>query len=124
MPVQYKYIDLGYIENIAEGKNEIIIELIEIFKKQALEYIEKMNQYLSEENLDALGKITHKAKASAAIMGMTKLAADLKIFEITTKTEKNTLKFADQIKDFECSFRNAIIESDQYISDNKGKAKS
>lgn len=106
---------MGYLEKMSGGKKELIGEMIEIFKKQVPEFIEKMNQYTVEENWKALGKITHKAKASAAIMGMTKLSADLKRFELLTGTEKNQMVFTRMINDFENRFQNAIKELNQYL---------
>lgn len=89
--------------------------MIDIFKKQVPEFIDKMHDYAASEDWKALGKISHKAKASAAIMGMTKLATDLKAFELMTNTQDNKLYFIDRIRDFENRFNNAMIELDNYV---------
>lgn len=97
------------------GKKELIYEMIAIFKNQVPEFLDKMHEYITREDWKSLGKISHKAKASAAIMGMTKLAADLKALELMTNTLDNKLVFINKIKDFETRFRNAMVELDEYV---------
>jgi HPt (histidine-containing phosphotransfer) domain-containing protein len=115
MPHHYKYIDMGYLEEMSSGKQELIYEMIGIFIKQVPEFIEKMEASIAEENWTALGKISHKAKASAAIMGMTKLADDLKAFELMTNTKINKQDFVKKVNDFETRFQNGIKELENYI---------
>jgi HPt (histidine-containing phosphotransfer) domain-containing protein len=50
-----------------------------------------MHQLADQEKWEELGKLAHKAKASASIMGMSDLAAELKQLEqltIVTRTKK------------------------------------
>lgn len=115
MPHQFKYIDLGYLEEMSGGKQELIFEMIEIFIKQVPEFFDKMKENIDEENWIALGKISHKAKASAAIMGMTELADDLKAFELMTNTKINKLDFTKKVNDFETIFQKSIEELEKYI---------
>lgn len=119
MPPQFKYIDMGYLEEMSGGKQDLIFEMIEIFINQVPEFFEKMKEYIDEENWTALGKISHKAKASAAIMGMTKLADDLKEFELMTNTKINKLDFTKKVNNFETRFQNAVKELENYISQSQ-----
>jgi HPt (histidine-containing phosphotransfer) domain-containing protein len=121
MPHQYKYIDMGYLEEMSAGKQELIYEMVGIFIKQVPEFIEKMKEYIAEENWTALGKISHKAKASAAIMGMTNLADDLKAFELLTNTRINKTDFKKKVNDFEKRFQNGIKELEKYILQSQTK---
>jgi hypothetical protein len=77
-----------------------------------------MRRYLKEENWKALGKICHKAKASAAIMGMNQLASDLKGFELMTNTRENRSQYDQYISDFDNRFQGAIRELDIYLLKN------
>ena len=95
--------------------------MVGIFIKQVPEFIEKMKEYIAEENWTSLVKISHKAKASAAIMGMTNLADDLKAFELLTNTRINKTDFKKKVNDFEKRFQNGIKELEKYILQSQTK---
>lgn len=114
----FQFIDMTYLEEMSGGKKELIVEMISIFKKQVPDFIDTMRVYVKEENWKALGKISHKAKASAAIMGMNQLAADLKAFELMTNTRENTSQYDKYISHFDNRFQGAIRELDIYLLNN------
>jgi HPt (histidine-containing phosphotransfer) domain-containing protein len=114
----FQFIDMAYLEEMSGGKKELIVEMIGIFKKQVPEFIDTMRRYVKEGNWKALGKISHKAKASAAIMGMNQLAADLKAFELMTNIRENRLLYEQYISDFDNRFQGAIKELDIYLFNN------
>ncbi len=89
---KYEHVDLTYLEDMSNGNTRVMVEMIEIFNSQVPELISKMKEYLQEEKLDALSRLAHKAKASAFIMGMREVAEDLKLLEISAKTDKKVEK--------------------------------
>lgn len=114
--MNYNYIDLTYVNEIAEGNNELIKELITIFKSQVDEYITEFNQHLEDKNWQSLGALAHKAKSSAAVMGLKTLADDLKRLEIMAKEGNETHLYPEIVKDYESITKNAIIELDEHAS--------
>jgi HPt (histidine-containing phosphotransfer) domain-containing protein len=116
MEKKYKYIDLTYIKEIAEGNNELIVELVDIYKLQVKEYIVDFNKFLESKNWDSLGALAHKSKSSAAVMGLNALASDLKELEILAKNHSETETYLNYIKKFEEISNNAVAELDNYIS--------
>ena len=81
-----KYVDLTYLEGIADGDTSIIKELVEIFLDQMPEFTEGFDQNLKEKNWLKVAAIAHKAKSSVVSMGMQELGnIDLKNLELLAK---------------------------------------
>ncbi len=111
MNVKYEHVDLTYLEDMSNGNTRVMLEMIEIFNCQVPELIEKMKAYLDEENWDALSRLAHKAKASAFIMGMKEVAADLKSLEVTAKKgDKSTTSYRFLVSGIEKRFSCAMEE--------------
>jgi HPt (histidine-containing phosphotransfer) domain-containing protein len=83
---QYKYVDLTYLEGIAEGDNGIVKELIEIFIDQMPEFTNGFEVNLKDKNWLKIAALAHKAKSSVISMGMSELGnVDLKNLELLAK---------------------------------------
>ncbi len=86
MEAKMKYVDLTYLEGIADGDTGIIKELVEIFLDQMPEFTEGFDQYLKEKDWLRIAAIAHKAKSSVVSMGMQDLGNnDLKNLELLAK---------------------------------------
>ncbi len=81
-----KYVDLTYLEGIADGDTSIIKELVEIFLDQMPEFTEGFDFNLKEKDWLKIAAIAHKAKSSVVSMGMQELGnIDLKNLELLAK---------------------------------------
>lgn len=103
MSQKFTYADLEYLESMSLG-NEMIAEMIDLFVQQVPEFTEGLTSLLASGDYPALGALAHKAKSSAAAMGMNSTAADLKTLELTAKAgeEKENYpvliqRFIDQV---------------------------
>ena len=102
--------DLTYLTNMAGGNTGIVKEMIGIFIEQVQEYIVDMQRHLAEKDYISMGRLAHKAKSSVAIMGMTELAADLKILELISKESVDIEKYPDFVTRFVSQCQLAIVE--------------
>ncbi len=86
MSEKYKYVDLSYLEGIAEGDKDIIKELVEIFLDQMPEFTEGFADSFQDKDWLKIAAIAHKAKSSVVSMGMNDLGnRDLKNLELLSK---------------------------------------
>jgi HPt (histidine-containing phosphotransfer) domain-containing protein len=108
--MRFKYIDLKYLNEISDGKKDLMMEMVQIFNSEVPGYIRSMNQYYESGNWEALGKLSHKAKASASIMGMKQLASDLKDLELLAQEQKDTRLYPALLKSIEDQFLAAMEE--------------
>lgn len=115
--MEYKYINISYIESVTGGDKEIVSDLVNLFREQVAEISNEMKSLLEKRDYYAIGLLAHKAKSSVAIMGMSEMAALLKTFELEAKESMNTEKYASYISSFESDAKKALIELDSYLKD-------
>ena len=105
-------IDLSYLKSVTDGDEELIKELVDIFKTQVPEYLVEFNEAFEQKDTDALSKIAHKSKSSVAIMGLSELANKLSELEGKAKDGDFSEDFRTYITDFEKQCNEAIVELD------------
>ncbi len=104
MSEQCKYVDLSYLEGIADGDKGIVKELVEIFLDQMPEFTDGFADSLKDKDWLKIAAIAHKAKSSVVSMGMHELGNnDLKNMELLAK----------QIRILDLKKKNSITESQQ-----------
>jgi len=113
--MEYKFINTEYLEMVAGGDNELLKELIGMFRDQVAEFNAEMSLLYNEKNYQALGRLAHKAKSSVAIMGMDSLANMLKTFELQAVDGKNPEKYEAYISRFENETQGALDELDNLV---------
>ena len=102
--------DLSYLEQMTEGDQGLIKELIEIFSTQVEEYSDQLQKFLDEKNWTELGKLAHKAKSSVAIVGMKEQAENLKELEILAIEGRQTEKYQEMVDFFREECKIAVSE--------------
>jgi HPt (histidine-containing phosphotransfer) domain-containing protein len=113
--MNYKFINTEYLDSVAGGDNEIIREIVSLFKEQVIEFHNEMKSFLEQKNYNALGLLAHKAKSSVAIMGMSDLATLLKTFELQAREGKEPEKYQPYIDKFRNDTAEAIKELDDLL---------
>lgn len=128
MKPTFKTIDLSYLESIANGNNDILKELINIFVDQVEEFKIGLNTHFNNQSWKDLGALAHKAKASVIAMGMVDLGnIELKNLELIAKQHRiNELSLLNIISDKEkkeldfitAQLNNCAEERKQWIKEN------
>lgn len=111
----YKFINTEYLDSVAGGDNEIIREIVNMFKEQIVEFHNEMQSFLGQKNYLSLGMLAHKAKSSVAIMGMNDLATMLKTFELEAREGKEPEKYQSYIDRFRIDTAEAVKELDDLL---------
>jgi HPt (histidine-containing phosphotransfer) domain-containing protein len=114
--MDYKFINMEYLDSVAGGDTSIINEIVAMFKDQAVEIHNEMSSLHDAKNFTSLGLLAHKAKSSVAIMGMKDLADMLKTFELQAKEGKQPELYKSYIDRFKNDTSEAIKELDDLIS--------
>ena len=113
--MQFKIIDISYIEEVCGGSSELISEMIDIFREQVSEFNKEMKSLYKSKKYYDLGLLAHKAKSSIAIMGMNDLADKLKELELNAKEGIKIETYSDYISDFMDQTGEALKELDSYL---------
>jgi HPt (histidine-containing phosphotransfer) domain-containing protein len=113
--MDYKFINMEYLDSVSGGDPGIINEIVAIFKEQSVEMHNEMNSFLTAKNYKSLGLLAHKAKSSVAIMGMKELAEMLKTFEIQAREGKESHLYESYLVRFKSETQEAIREIEDII---------
>lgn len=111
------HINLDYLQSMSGGMNELIIEMIDLFRDQIPEFMERMKKALAEKNWSELSEAAHKAKSSINIMGMDDLGKELNNLEMKAKEGKATETYAQTVSEFEKITNEALIELDEIVKE-------
>ncbi|MDT8401538.1 MAG: Hpt domain-containing protein [Bacteroidales bacterium] len=113
--MEFKIVNVGYIEEVCNNSPELIREMIDIFREQVSEFRDEMEQLYTEERYYDLGLMAHKAKSSVAIMGMDDLAGRLKELELNAKEGIKSETYRAYISNFVHQTSDAMKELDTYL---------
>jgi HPt (histidine-containing phosphotransfer) domain-containing protein len=114
--MDYKYIKTDYLDSVSGGDQDIINEIVIMFKEQSVEIYNEMKSLLAEKNYNSLGLLAHKAKSSVAIMGMNELADILKTFELNAKEGKDSHLYESYLSRFKSDTEEALKELEDLIN--------
>ncbi|MCT4636485.1 MAG: Hpt domain-containing protein [Bacteroidales bacterium] len=113
----YKYINLEYLMELSDGSKEFIEDMINIFIEQVPEFSTNMNSFYTDNKWEELSKLAHKAKSSVAVMGMSKLADELKSLELMAKKDESTENCKAIIDKFIVECNGAVTELETLIKE-------
>jgi HPt (histidine-containing phosphotransfer) domain-containing protein len=120
--MDYKFINMEYLDSVSGGDAGIINEILVIFKEQSVEIYNEMKSHLASKNYTSLGLLAHKAKSSVAIMGMNELANLLKTFELQARDGKEPQLYESYLERFISETQVAIAELEDLLN-NRLKSK-
>ncbi|MCD4833079.1 MAG: Hpt domain-containing protein [Bacteroidales bacterium] len=110
MEYNSKLIDLSYLNEISDGSNELINDLVDMFFKQIPEYQIALNNFYVKKDWDNLSRIAHKAKSAILMVGMKDLANELRKLEENAKEGKNINEYQEIIVKFVRESNTAVKE--------------
>lgn len=114
--MEYKFINTEYIESVAGGDTDVILELVSLFREQVVEISDEMKTLFDSKSYKLLGLLAHKAKSSVSIMGMNDLALMLKTFELQARDEKDPHLYESYIIRFRTETQAAIEELEDLVN--------
>jgi len=117
--MDYKFINMEYLDSVSGGDTEIINEIVVMFRDQSVEIYNEMQSLLAMKDYRSLGLLAHKAKSSVAIMGMEEMAALLKLFELQAKEGLESHKYDAYIQKYKNDTGEAVKELEDLIIKRK-----
>lgn len=84
-----KMYDMAFLNKVSGGDESFIREMVNTFKEVGPEYVEKAKKLLNENEMDLLGKETHRVIPGVTFLGAKPLEAKLMLIEEYTKKNIN-----------------------------------
>jgi HPt (histidine-containing phosphotransfer) domain-containing protein len=88
-------IDLSYLEDIAGGSNEFIIEMIDMFLEQTPAYCNDIKQAILDKDWKKVSDVAHKVKPTLAFMGSNSAKETMAGIEMDSRNLVNLDKIGD-----------------------------
>lgn len=82
-------IDLSYLDEVAGGNAEFIIEMIDIFLQQTPDYVASLKQAFEERDWKKIAEISHKIKPTLAFIGLHREQQEMANIEHQARAEEN-----------------------------------
>lgn len=80
-------IDLSYLNEIAGGDAEFMIDMIDIFMEQTPIYTAQLQTALEQQDWKTVGDVAHKIKPTLAFMGASQAKEQMALIESRARTE-------------------------------------
>ncbi|MGB0166773.1 MAG: response regulator, partial [Luteibaculum sp.] len=113
-PKSNKPVDLSSLREMVGNEQEVVREMLEIFKEDTPIYLENIERELAKENWESVAKTCHTLKSSIGFMGRTDLVEMAKQLQTQkTKPAKN-----HPIRDTLDTFVSEISKVVQYVEEN------
>jgi HPt (histidine-containing phosphotransfer) domain-containing protein len=114
--MDYKFINIEYLDSVSGGDPQIIKEIVLMFKDQSIEVYNEMQSLLADKKYSLLGSLAHKAKSSVLIMGMNDLGLMLKTLELQAKDGIGFELYESYINRFKVETAAAVSELEDLVS--------
>ena len=88
-------VDLSYLEDIAGGSNEFIIEMIDMFLEQTPAYCNDIKQAIVDKDWKKVSDVAHKVKPTLAFMGSNSAKDTMAGIEMDSRNLVNLDKIGD-----------------------------
>ena len=88
-PAQEPLYDLSYLQEVAMGSKEFMVEMIDKFLEQTGEMLCLLETNIDADNREEIRRLAHKLKPTFAIVGINKIFEQLKIIENTAVDSDN-----------------------------------
>jgi HPt (histidine-containing phosphotransfer) domain-containing protein len=78
--------DLTMLRKLSDNDENFIVDMLQTFKKTAPPVIARMEEYMSQFKMEAVGREAHKLIPGVSFLGAKELESILKIIEESCKT--------------------------------------
>jgi len=109
----YQFINLEYLELMADGDSEMKGVMLEMLVTELPEELEKMRSEFNQQSWEALGSTSHKMKSTLSFVGNPKMTEANKEIEAICKTGENLAQIEGMIKIMEEIVPNVLLEIKQ-----------
>ncbi|MBL4817606.1 MAG: Hpt domain-containing protein [Deltaproteobacteria bacterium] len=90
--------DLTYLRELADGSNDFVVEMIEMFLDQTPKYLSQIDLYLQENDWESIQGIAHTMKPSLSFMGIATLEPTVMSIEDNCRDQKDLETIPDLVQ--------------------------
>ncbi|RXF71084.1 2-amino-4-hydroxy-6-hydroxymethyldihydropteridine diphosphokinase [Arcticibacter tournemirensis] len=114
-------IDLSYLNDIADGNAEFIIDMIDIFMEQTPIYFDQLCKAIEEKDWKVTGDVAHKIKPTLAFMGVEAAKEQMAEIERKARNLDHTEEIEEQVSQLKISCESLYAGLQKIKDDLQGK---
>lgn len=114
-------IDLSYLNDIADGNAEFIIDMIDIFMEQTPVYFDQLDKAIQEKDWKVTGDVAHKIKPTLAFMGVEAAKEQMAEIERKARNLDRTEEIEAQVSQLKISCESLYSGLQKIKDDLQGK---
>ncbi|MGX5687892.1 2-amino-4-hydroxy-6-hydroxymethyldihydropteridine diphosphokinase [Arcticibacter tournemirensis] len=114
-------IDLSYLNDIADGNAEFIIDMIDIFMEQTPIYFDQLDKAIQEKDWKVTGDVAHKIKPTLAFMGVEAAKEQMAEIERKARNLDHTEEIEEKVSQLKVSCESLYAGLQKIKDDLQGK---
>lgn len=114
-------IDLSYLNDIADGNAEFIIDMIDIFMEQTPVYFDQLDKAIQEKDWKVTGDVAHKIKPTLAFMGVEAAKEQMAEIERKARNLDHTEEIEEKVSQLKISCESLYAGLQKIKDDLQGK---
>jgi len=112
-PSTYKYINLEYLELMADGDPEMKVVMLDMLITELPEELAKMRKEFDEQDWEVLGATSHKMKSTLSFVGNPQMTEANKEIESICKAKDDPQQIGKMISTMEALVPGILLEIKQ-----------
>jgi HPt (histidine-containing phosphotransfer) domain-containing protein len=116
---QYKYINLEYINELADGETEFLVHIIDSYLASIPVDMGKLGDAIKEQNYEQVAFYCHKLKGSLNFIGSSEYAAIFETMEINARKQTDIEKMPAMLAEVASYVESVTAELVQVLEDAK-----
>lgn len=93
-------ISLAYLHDIADGSNEFMVEMIDIFLQQTPDYLNQIEQGIEIGDWATVAEIAHKIRPTFAFIGVDEAKEVMAVIENKARSGEDLESIAPEFREF------------------------
>ncbi|MDF3076412.1 MAG: Hpt protein [Sphingobacteriaceae bacterium] len=114
-------LDLSYLNDVASGSTEFMIEMIDIFLEQTPGYFDTLTDAIRDKNWQIVADVAHKIKPTLAFMGVDKAKDDMQLIEHKARKQENLDSIEPEFTALKATCKNLFGQLETYKKDLESK---
>ncbi len=114
-------LDLSYLNDVASGSTEFMIEMIDIFLEQTPGYFDTLSQAIADKKWQIVADVAHKIKPTLAFMGVDKAKDDMQEIEHKARGLKDLDSIQPEFVKLRATCTTLFSQLEEYKKDLESK---
>lgn len=114
-------LNLSYLNDVASGSVEFMVEMIDIFLEQTPGYFDTLTQAIKDGNWQTVADVAHKIKPTLAFMGVDKAKDDMQAIELKARGRTDLESIEPEFIKLKATCANLFAQLENYKKELEAK---